>query len=386
MISKQELVTRRTQYLIALYNSKQHFDPPVEDKYHEDDELQQPPVDNPTLDALSIFPPAIDQNTIIKQGSAQSQYSNLTELNPFQSDLSDSIFDFLTTYSPDKQHFLFCVQWLNPESWLRVKNDAIEFISHQQDSNWFTSNDYLSFRWTYLQLLKIVDTDISQKESIKEWKYSSGVRDQEVARYKEWLHQIRKIDHPYQPELGQQDFSLSQIELEFYPKFSRIIDQSRLRSEALTKLTPSVLLLNPALSALEHLLDDDIKIDQCKMDGCSKIFIKFGKRTYCSSECIKQSKHVADGRLAPSQIEAIITLLKTLAHQQRSHTAEEIYQYLTDADPRIFPRTTTGGYTIANWLRNKNRLEQLYFLTYSATITKQIPDRLTYTFQSLSFN
>lgn len=402
MISESDLITRRAQYLVALYNSSHNFPPAIEQEAPPKEEgLKPPPVVEKApfdikgsnlviTDAIpfTISPDLKPHNTEQSKESDQDLSTSFIEPSPFYRDLSRSIFEFLSTHMPKRQHFYFTWQWSTNDKRFVIMSDSVNLINQQQATNWFNTSDYLSFRWTYSQLLKLADhlitEDLRRKKSNKKgddhlcqrWRKA-------VNRWKAWLKRIRKIDHPYQEESWQGGLKLSQLELGFYPQAGWIIDPRHLETADLAKLVPSTVLLNPALSALEHWFDGKVKIAPCKADDCRRLFVKSINRAYCSADCSFQAKRVLDGKLAPSEIDSIVAQLKELARDQRAETAEGIYQYLTTKDPDLFSKKRTGGYTISNWLRDKARLEKLYGLTYIASRTKEIPDRATYTFQQI---
>ena len=400
MISESDLIARRAQYLVALCDSSHNFPPAIEQEAPPKEEgLKPPPVVEKApfdikgsnlviIDSIpfTVSPDHKPRNTEQPKESGQDLSTSLIDPMPFRRGLSRSIFEFLSTHMSKRQHFYFTWQWSTNDKRFVIMSDSVNLINQQQATNWFNTSDYLSFRWTYSRLLELVNNliteDLRGKKSNKKgddhlcqrWRW-------EVNRWKAWLKRIRKIDHPYQEESWQGDLKLSQLELGFYPQAGGIIDSRHLESADLAKLVPSTVLLNPALSALEHWLDGKVKIAVCKIEGCRRFFVKSRKRVYCSDECGRQSKRVVDGKLAPNVTDAIVAQLKELAHDQRAETAESIYQYLTTKAPALFPRKVKGGYTIGNWLRDETRLEELYGLTYTISRTKEIPNRNTYNFQ-----
>jgi len=204
----------------------------------------------------------------------------------------------------------------------------------------------------------------------------------------QWLHLTANFDHPYYDSpyhclrFGQKPH-LTLLERTAYVEWDYI--WTDLGAVSVLQPWPAQVLLSPAMLGLLSVINGRSKLAFCDHNTCTNIYIKKGQRLYCSDECRKWAKRLLNRRFTPSMEEALLKCLQQLAGEGGFHLAQEIYSWLADCRigtaRSLFADSLAGGHKIGAWLKtHRQELEQKHGLSYEAK-TEAIQNRLKYRFQ-----
>ena len=129
------------------------------------------------------------------------------------------------------------------------------------------------------------------------------------------------------------------------------------------ELSPSSIILNPAYAGLTTALELQLRLRDCVLDECGRMFVNLKSRAYCSEVCIKQAHAIArktDRRKKALSREkaytkVIMDIVRHPRDESKSFEAYELCQMVDlDSIPEQRQKNMVKPRNFSNWLSENN--------------------------------